>query len=229
VFDSAPGIVVVPNPGLKPEYAYNADLGISKDFGKFMHLEITGFYTWLKNAMVRHDYLFNGQDSINYGGTLSKVEAIVNAGYARVYGVSFNLQENIMKNLILKSSLNITQGKEAGGIPLRHATPMFGTTHLIYETSKIKADLYYVFNGAKKFRDMAPSETAKPYMYATDKDGNPWSPGWYTINFKVSYNLLKWGILNAGIENILDNRYRPYSSGIVSPGRNFIITLRVII
>ena len=32
IFDPAPGIVVVPNPGLRPEYAYNADLGISKDF-----------------------------------------------------------------------------------------------------------------------------------------------------------------------------------------------------
>jgi hemoglobin/transferrin/lactoferrin receptor protein len=229
VFDSAPGIVVVPNPGLKAEYAYNADLGISKDFGRLLHFEITGFYTWLKNAMVRHDFLFNGEDSINYGGTLSKVEAIVNAGYARVYGVSISMQANLVKNLSLKSSLNITEGKEQGGIPLRHATPVFGTTHLIYESSKIKADLYSVYNGAKTFNNMAPSETAKPYMYASDKDGKPWSPGWYTINFKVSYNVTAWGILNAGIENILDNRYRPYSSGIVSPGRNFIVSLRVII
>jgi hemoglobin/transferrin/lactoferrin receptor protein len=229
IFDPAPGILVVPNPGLKPEYAYNADLGFSKDFGKFLHVEITGFYTWLKNAMVRHDFLFNGEDSVNYGGTLSKVEAIVNAGYARVYGISVNLQENILKNLILKSSFNITEGKEKGGIPLRHATPVFGTTHLIYETSKIKADLYYVFNGAKKFKNMAPSEIAKDYMYAKDKNGKPWSPGWYTVNFKVSYNISKWGILNAGIENILDNRYRPYSSGIVAPGRNYILSLRFII
>jgi hemoglobin/transferrin/lactoferrin receptor protein len=229
VFDSAPGMVVVPNPDLKPEYAYNADLGISKDFGRFIHFEITGFFTWLKNAMVRHDFLFNGADSIDYGGTFSKVEAIVNAGYARVYGASVNLQANLLKNLILKSSLNITEGKEMGGIPLRHATPVFGTTHFIYETAKIKADLYSVYNGAKTFKNMAPSETAKPYMYATDKEGNPWSPGWYTINFKVSYDFSKWGIFNAGIENILDNRYRPYSSGIVAPGRNYIVSLRVII
>jgi hemoglobin/transferrin/lactoferrin receptor protein len=229
VFDSSPGIVVVPNPALKPEYAYNADLGISKNFGRFLHFEITGFFTLLKNAMVRHDFMFNGEDSIDYLGTPSKVEAIVNAGYARVYGVTINLQANLLKNLILKSSLNITEGKEQGGIPLRHATPVFGTTHLIYESSKIKADLYTVYNGAKTYKKMAPSETAKSYMYATDNDGNPWSPGWYTINFKVSYNISKWSILNAGIENILDNRYRPYSSGIVAPGRNFIFSIRVVV
>jgi hemoglobin/transferrin/lactoferrin receptor protein len=76
---------------------------------------------------------------------------------------------------------------------------------------------------------MAPSETEKPYMYATDKNGNPWAPGWITLNFKVSYNMLKWVIINAGIENMLDSRYRPYSSGIAAPGRNFILSLRVIV
>jgi hemoglobin/transferrin/lactoferrin receptor protein len=229
VFDSAPGIVVVPNPDLEPEYAYNIDLGISRDFGKIIHFEITGFYTWLKNAMVRHDFLFNGEDSIIYLDELSKVEAIVNAGYARVYGLALNLQANIIENLIFKSALNITEGKEQGGVPLRHATPVLGATHLIYETSKIKADFYAVYNGPKKFKNMAPSEIAKPYMYAADKDGNPWSPGWYTFNFKISYNISKWGILDAGVENILDYMYRPYSSGIVAPGRNFIVCLRVVI
>lgn len=226
VFDSAPGIVVVPNPGLKPEYSYNLDLGISRDLAKIIHIEATGFFTLLNNAMVRHDYLFNGEDSIVYGGELSKVEAIVNAGYARVYGVSFNLQANIVRGLSFKSTLNITEGKEQGGIPLRHATPVFGSSRFVYETPRFKADLYALYNGARKFRNMAPSEIAKSYMYATGKDGNPWSPGWFTINFKASYAFSKWGTVNAGIENILDNRYRPYSSGIVAPGRNFIISFR---
>jgi hemoglobin/transferrin/lactoferrin receptor protein len=31
--------------------------------------------------------------------------------------------------------------------------------------------------------------------------------------------------LGGGVENILDNRYRTYSSGIVSPGLNFIFSL----
>jgi hemoglobin/transferrin/lactoferrin receptor protein len=29
----------------------------------------------------------------------------------------------------------------------------------------------------------------------------------------------------AGLENMLDKRYRPYSSGISAPGRNFVISL----
>ena len=229
VFDSAPGVVVVPNPDLKPEYAYNIDIGLVKDFGKVIHAELYAFYTWLNNAMIRHDFTFNGHDSIMYLGELSKVEAVTNAGSARVYGFHLNVQVNLVHFLLLKSALNITEGHEETGIPLRHSAPPFGSTHLILELPNFNADLYSVYNGSKKFRNMPPSEIEKPYMYATDENGNPWSPGWLTLNFKLSWEILKWISLNAGVENILDTRYRPYSSGIVSPGRNFIASLRLVL
>ncbi|MCJ7446432.1 MAG: TonB-dependent receptor [Bacteroidales bacterium] len=227
VFDSAPGVVVVPNPDLKPEYAYNIDLGLIKDFGEIIHAEFYAYHTWLTNAMIRHDFVFDGLNSIMYKGELSKVEAVTNAGSARVYGFHFNLQVNITDLLSLKSALNITEGKEESGIPLRHSAPLFGSTHLIFELPKLKADFYSNYNGSKKFGKMAPSEIEKPYMYATDKNGNPWSPGWFTLNLKLSYEILNRISVNAGIENIFDIRYRPYSSGIVSPGRNFIASLRL--
>jgi hemoglobin/transferrin/lactoferrin receptor protein len=229
IFDPVSGIVVVPNPDLKPEYAYNIDLGVSKDFAGFLHIDVTGFYTWLNNAMIRHDFLFNGEDSILYKGILSKVQAITNSTYARVYGIHINLMANLTDNISIRTALNITEGKEKGGIPLRHAAPMFGSTHVVYKSSKFNADLYSGYNASRKFEDMPPTEIEKPYLYATDNNGKPWSPGWFTLNFKVSYNLMKWAIINAGVENILDYRYRPYSSGIVAPGRNFIISLRLIV
>jgi hemoglobin/transferrin/lactoferrin receptor protein len=77
------------------------------------------------------------------------------------------------------------------------------------------------------YEDMAPSEAEKPHMYAEDDNGNPYSPSWYTLNLKASYQLGNMALINAGIENILDHRYRPYASGIVAPGRNFIIALRL--
>jgi len=86
-----------------------------------------------------------------------------------------------------------------------------------------------IYNGSKTYEKMAPSETDKAYMYASDENGNPWSPGWFTLNFKASYNLSNRAEFSAGLENILDLRYRPYSSGIVSPGRNFIVSVRILI
>jgi hemoglobin/transferrin/lactoferrin receptor protein len=227
VFDSAPGVVVVPNPDLKPEYVYNIDLGLSKEFGKIIHTDITGFYTRLKHAMIRHDYLFNGQDSIVYLGELSKVEAITNAGSAYVYGFSFNMQVNITDYLKIRSAVTLTEGYEEDSIPLRHAAPVFGSTHLLFESPKFNVDLYSNYNGAKKFEKMAPSEREKPYMYAVDSNGNPWSPGWMTFNLKVSCEICSFCNMTAGVENIFDLRYRPYASGIVAPGRNYVLSLRL--
>ena len=229
IFDPAPGIVVVPNPDLDPEYAYNADLGISKDFSGILHIEITAFFTYLNKAMVRHDFLFNGEDSIIFKGEMCKVQALTNASYASVTGAHMSALVNITDYLKLKSNMTITRGTEKGGIPLRHAAPLFGSTHLLIKIKSFNADIYSVYNGSKQFDNMPSSEIDKPYIYAKDENGNPWSPGWATMNFKLSYDIMKIAIINAGIENILDNRYRPYSSGIAAPGRNFVISLRVII
>jgi hemoglobin/transferrin/lactoferrin receptor protein len=227
VFDSAPGVVVVPNPDLKPEYAWNIDFSISKEFGDIIHSEFTLFHTWLTNAMVRNDFLFNGFDSILYLGEPSKVESMTNSGSARVYGFNINMHVNIAKYLSLKTALNLTEGYEENGDPLRHAAPLFGSTHLIFKTGGFDADLFTNYNGAKKYEKMAPSEREKPYLYAADENGNPWSPGWFTINLKMSYKFLNRISVMAGVENILDVRYRPYSSGIAAAGRNFIVSVRI--
>ncbi|MFT7333990.1 MAG: hemoglobin/transferrin/lactoferrin receptor protein, partial [Sphingobacteriales bacterium] len=62
VFDSEPGNVVVPNPNLKPENAYNAEIGFAKTFGESLKIDGAIFYTFLTNAMVRRDFTFNGED-----------------------------------------------------------------------------------------------------------------------------------------------------------------------
>jgi hemoglobin/transferrin/lactoferrin receptor protein len=229
VFESAPGVVVVPNPELGPEYVYNIDLSAANDFGKILHTEVTGFFSYLDNAMVRRGFLFNGEDSIIYQGEMSRVYAMVNAGYAVVYGAQIKAEVKPLSILRIKTSLTLTGGYDDEKNPLRHVPPLFGSTHIIVEESSLKADLYAIYNGSKPYDRMAPSESDKPYMYAADENGNPWSPGWFTLNFKTSYNLSNRAEFSAGIENLLDLRYRPYSSGIASPGRNFILSVRIMI
>ncbi len=229
VFDSEPGNVVVPNPDLNPEYAWNIDIGMSKDLFQTVKLDLVAYATLLENAMVRREFSFDGQDSIMYSGEMSKVLAIVNGDNAMVYGAHAGIEVAPLKSLRIKSTLNYTKGEDQDGTPLRHVSPLYGSTHFVYESKKFKADLYAIYNGEIKYSEMAPSEQDKPLIYASDEDGNPYSPSWYTLNLKTSYQLGTFGILNAGIENILNHRYRPYSSGIVASGRNFIISLRVFI
>jgi hemoglobin/transferrin/lactoferrin receptor protein len=227
VFESAPGILIVPNPDLRPEYLYNIDFGVSREVGDFLLAEATGFFSYLDNAMVRRPFLFNGEPVIMYQGEESAVYAMVNAGYAVVYGTQLKAELRPYSFVRIKSSLTLTGGHDDANDPLRHVPPLFGSTHIIFERSYIRADLYSVYNGSITYDRLAPSERDKAYMYATDEEGNSWSPGWFTLNFKSSFNLGNRLDLTAGVENILDLRYRPYSSGIASPGRNFIFSVRI--
>ncbi len=49
---------------------------------------------------------------------------------------------------------------------------------------------------------------------------------WTTYNFYSDYQINDKLSVNFAVENILDLHYRPFSSGVSSPGRNFIIGLR---
>lgn len=230
VFDSEPGAVVLPNPNLKEEYAYNAELGIAKLFGKRVKVDLTGYYTLLSNALVRRNFTFNGQDSIIYDGELSQVQAIQNAAKASIYGVQAGIEVKLPYGFGLSSKINYQHGEEelddGTTSPLRHAAPTFGITSLTYNTQKLTLDFYVVYNGTRSYEQLPAEEQGKAYLYAIDPNGNPYSPGWYTLNFKAMYSLTDKLNITAGFENITDQRYRPYSSGLVAAGRNFIIGLR---
>ncbi|MEA2043160.1 MAG: TonB-dependent receptor [Bacteroidota bacterium] len=226
VFDSEPGNVVVPNPDLKPEYAYNADLGLKKQFFDKAEFSLTGFYSILTNIMVRRDFSFNGQDSIWYDNEMSNVQALVNADYGIVFGGHLGVKFHITDFIALKSNWNITKGEDSEGKPIRHVAPTFGTVHLLASANRFTADIYLVYNGEISHENLAESERDKPHMYALNRNNNLYSPSWSTLNLKASWQLTKTIKLNGGVENILDNRYRPYSSGIVAPGRNFILSIK---
>lgn len=221
VFDSEPGNVVVPNPDLKPEYARSMELSILRTYQNKLKFEITGFYTWLKDAMVRRAYDGLGQDSIMYDGELSKVEALVNAESATIYGTSINLEYLFNNQWRTRHDLTFTKGEDKEGLPMRHVPPTFGNSHFIYEGQKWFIDLYFSYNGKIAFSDLALDEIDKPHLYATDSNGNPYSPSWWTMNLKTNFKVNNSVTISGGVENIFNKRYRPYSSGIVAPGINF--------
>jgi len=232
VFDSEPGAVVVPNPDLEAEYAYNADVSIVKVFGDLLKVDLTGYYTILENAMVRRDYHMNGMDSMMYDGELSRIQAIQNAAVAKVYGIQTGIEVKLPADFNFSSDFNFQKGEEelddGTTSPTRHAAPWFGVSRLTYSINKLNLQLNAVYSGEKKFEDMPEEEKEKDYMYAVDENGNPYSPGWYTLNLKAMYAFAENLEVSAGLENITDQRYRPYSSGIVAPGRNFIISLQAV-
>lgn len=229
VFESTPGYLVVPNPSLKPEKVYNMELGVVKNFGNIIKIDVTGYNTYLKDAMVRKDFTFNGQSTIRYLGNPSKIQAVQNVTQIKVYGIQAGLEVNF-KNFGLKSTISYQQGKEQSPdslvyYPLRHAAPTFGSTHLTYSNKFIRLDFYSVYNAKMDYEQLALTERINA-SYAKDERGLNYSAAWHTFNFKASVNFNQYVSIMLGVENISDRLYRPYSSGINAPGRNFIASLR---
>ncbi len=229
VFDSEPGAVVVPNPSLESEYAYSLDISLAKVFWKKIKVDFSAYYTLLDNALVRRDYLLNGNDSIMYAGDMSKVQAIQNAAKANVYGVQAAFEWSLTDAFMFSSALNYQKGEEElddGSISSsRHAAPFFANASLTYKKNNVKLKCYALYQGEKKHEDMPEEEKAKTEIYAKDQNGNTYAPSWYTLNFKASYRFNENLAVNAGIENITDQRYRSYSSGVSGSGRNFVFSL----
>ncbi len=229
VFDSEPGSVVVPNPDLKPEYAYNADLGIAKVFDDIVKVDVTGYYTSLKDALVRRDFKLNGQDSILYQGELSQVQAIQNAAVAHVYGVQAGVEVKLPKGFGFSTDVNFQKGEEGldngETSTSRHASPFFGVSRLNYKANKLRMELNVNYQGKYDFDELPEGEKEKTEIYALDENGDPYAPAWYTLNFKALYKLTDTFDVSGGIENLTDQRYRPYSSGISGAGRNFILSI----
>ena len=229
IFDSEPGAVTVPNPDLQAEYAYNLDLGVVRVVNDFLKLDLTGYYTILNNALVRRDFRLNGMDSILYDGVNSQVQALQNAATARVYGLQAGVEMKFPEGFSLTSDINYQVGEEelddGRTSPSRHAAPLFGVTRLSYKRRDLTIQIYSMYQGERSFEDLAVEERNKDEIYAKDKNGNNYSPSWYTLNLKTTYQLTDFLNLNGGVENITDQRYRPYSSGISGAGRNFILSV----
>ncbi|WP_299382639.1 TonB-dependent receptor [uncultured Lacinutrix sp.] len=229
VFDSEPGSVVVPNNNLNPEYAYGGELGLTLNFGNVFILDTATYYTYLDNALVRRDGDLNGETEIFYNGELSNVQSIQNASKSWIYGFEIGAKVNFSDTFKLTSQYNVIGGtEETDGVevPVRHVSPNFGNTHLVWQNKALKADAFVNYNNTLSFNQLAPSEQEKDYLYALDGDGNPYSPSWYTLNFRTQYQLNKSTSVSASLENITDQRYRPYSSGISASGRNLIVALK---
>jgi hemoglobin/transferrin/lactoferrin receptor protein len=224
VFESVPGNVIIPNPKLKPEYTYNVELSIARIFNKNIKTEVIGFYTLYKNAITTHASTFNGADSIMYDGQLSAVATSINATEAYIYGINGNITADITPAFSITSTINYTYGRIKNNTtdqPLDHISPLFGKTSFNLNIKKYRMEFYIMYNGWKRLEDYNLLGEDN-IQYATTLG----TPAWYTLNLRNAIQINEYVQLQIGLENILDQNYRVFASGISAPGRNLVITLR---
>lgn len=215
--------VMVPNDQVKPEFAYNGELGFTKSFGEDQLIfHAVGFYTLLKNAIVRDFYSLNGQDSLNYEGETLRIQSNVNANEAVIYGVSTKLFIKFNKEFSLQSSFNYTIGTNTTlDVPLGHIPPIYGRTDLIVNSDPFTIAVYVKHQAWKWRADYSPF--GEDNLELATVNG---TPAWQTYNMRVAIQLTKSFVFQAAIENMLDIHYRTFASGVSAPGRNFVFTFR---
>lgn len=223
VFESAKGSVIVPNSDLKPEKTLNTELGVTKMWGKTTW-ENAVYYTRMFDAIITDKYSFNGNDSIMYDGTMSRVYANQNKRKAYIYGISSRFSTPLSATLSLNAGISYTYGRIATDSttqPLDHIPPFMAHAGVRYAKNKLAADFFINYQGAKKLADYYRNGEDNE-QYATP-DG---MPAWMTANLRVSYKIHKMITLQAGVDNILDTQYRVFASGINAPGRNIFGVIR---
>lgn len=222
---SSPGLLIVPNPDLKPEKTINGDLSITKFFGDKFRLEGIFFATSIYDAIVTLPSMYNGQSTVIFDGYPANVMSSQNAQRAYIYGYSVSMKASPLKNLSVTASYNYTKGKvrtDPYETPLDHIAPAFGRVGVEYRAQKLTTELFSLFNGWKRLNDYSTSGEDN-LQYATPKG----TPSWYTFNIRASYQVSQVFALQAGVDNLMDLQYRQFASGINSAGRNVFATLRV--
>ena len=221
VFDSQPGNVIVPNPDLLPERTYTLELGIEQEVWKGIRTGFTAWATWYDNAIVVRNVLINGQDSLLYEGVLSNVQANVNAKEAWLAGLSHVVQGK-WDRMNIRHSLAWTYGQDiSSGVPLDHIPPLHGSGEIGYRLEKLELGGRLGWQAWKRLDRFSPRDLNNA-EFAT-KDG--W-PAWIRLDVLGTYRITEKMSVQSGVDNILDQHYRPFSSRISAPGRNIWITIR---
>ncbi len=225
VFDSAPGSLIVPNNGLKPEQTFNTEINWAYEPKAGIRWEGAVFNTVFRNAIVTDVFRYNGLDSIEFDGVMSRILANQNKRRANILGFTTGLSVALPKHFTVSGQVTYTRGRilaDSGNTPLDHIPPLFGRVGLRYGHGKLDGEFFGIFN-AKKPIDQ---------YFANGEDNERYAPpggmpAWYTLHLRLGYRI--WGgiTIQTGVDNLLDQQYRVFASGINAPGRNFYVSLRM--
>jgi hemoglobin/transferrin/lactoferrin receptor protein len=222
VFDSQPGNVVVPNPGLGPVQVATYEAGLAVFPLPNWQIDVRAFTSHASNLIVQRPFTLNGLDSIDYNGTPSAVTAMQNVGQASVRGVSFTLDGSI-ETVNFRATATIVDGRDiTNDLPLQHVTPAFGMLHVGWRPMDgllIQAETRW--SAAWTMANISPVEAVLNVNYPAGG-----LVPWTIASVRFMWDVVPFLTLSAGIENMFDLQYRPAQSGISAPGRNVILAAR---
>ncbi|MDA7602443.1 TonB-dependent receptor [Flavobacteriaceae bacterium] len=234
------GLLVVPNTFLKPEYAYNLDLGIDfRSLNNRNYISLRGFSTIISRHIGRDEYVVYSDittpdlSTVIYNGEEVTTISNKNLGNRFIHGFSIDGFSRINNNLKFDYGITYTEGdkNETYG-PLPSISPLFGSIALSYSKRGLNLKAMYKFSEAK-----SPGE----YSFGGEDglDETPFTinsegllnylgtPKWSDLSIYGSKNISSTVTLRIGLTNVFDTHYRTFASGISAPGRSFQLGLNL--
>lgn len=217
------GLVTVPNDGLRPEYVYSVEQGVTWNAGgrDLAQISATAFQSWWLDAIIPTFATLNGDSMLWYNGDSARIQTNVNADRAVIRGLRLEGRAKLFPRIQVEGAVNWTLGQNTSSdTPLAHIPPVFGRVSAVYQHRWLTVQCYSLFNGVKDIAD-----------YSLDGEDNPdealptGTPAWYTLNVESSIQLHDKLQVRLGVRNLLDEHYRVFSSGISGAGRGFYASL----
>lgn len=229
------GFVTVPNIHVRPEFAYNAEIGVQKYFNdRKFRLGFNTYYTLLEHYIIRDNFTVNGSSTILFDGEVGNVVANQNRKTAYVFGYTGSYQGKLSEKINTSGFVTYTKGRTYDtDEPLSSIPPLFGQFDLNYVDDKLQLGASLRFNSKKDISDFNITEgidnhDLTPIVDPTateEVDIYFGSPSWMTLGFNSSYAFNQHWKLQGMIGNVFDQHYREFASGISAPGRNFSFSL----
>ena len=230
------GLLTVPNINLKPEYAYNGELGLTKFFkNKRNQIVVNGFYTLLNdyisrtNFIVENDSSTTDENTVIYDGDEVTTIANVNGGTAYILGGTIDVSFVPTDNFTIKGNITYTKGKTNDTDSyLPSISPLFSAVSVAYHKKNIDAGIHWRYSAQKNADEYSPggednldqSPLVDPNSAVDDDEYYIGTPSWNTLNASFGYQVNKTLRLQLGLDNIFDIHYKEFASGISASGRN---------
>jgi len=168
-----------------------------------------------------------------FDGDVGNVVANQNKGKAYVTGFTTSYQGKITKHFTTSGFITYTKGKTLDTKePMSSIPPLFGQFEINYKDEKLAFGANFRFNSKKdikeyNFREGIDNHDETPIVNpnATNPvDKYYGTPSWFTVGLNSKYELNKNWTLHAKLDNLLDEHYKEFASGVSAPGRNFSIS-----
>lgn len=230
------GNVTIPNINVSPEFAYNAEVGVLKYFNnRKFRLGANMYYTLLDNYIQR-DFVYNADGSIKqveFDGEFGNAVNNQNKGTAYIFGYTVNYLGKISNTVNTSGFITYTKGRTYDTEePMSSIPPLFGQFEINYTKDKIALGAEIRFNSKKDIEDFNFTEGIDNHdltpvvnpKAANDEDKYFGSPSWMTLGINGNYEVSNNFSVQARLDNILDEHYIEFASGVSSPGRNLSVS-----